>query len=101
MMRYPELAPNTKYYRLQEYIRTFKNKAEFEIEISYIEKKLGIILNNTCFRAPSAFWGNGGWQKNVQKKAWLSQGFEVYPTPIVHEGRREGVVKFRKLSRHH
>lgn len=67
-----------------------------KIKLSFIENDLGIRLNNTCFNGPSAFWGNGGWETNRQKRAWISHGYIVEDYHI-NAQTREGQGWFKKV----
>ncbi|MGV3601352.1 MAG: hypothetical protein ACO1N1_09105 [Dyadobacter fermentans] len=91
----PELLEGDKYFNLQYHIASLKKRGQTEItvDLDFIERELGIYLNNTCFKTPSSFWSNGGWETNRQKRSWISQGY-IVKEHKVDSVSRSGYVNF-------
>ncbi|WP_041735514.1 hypothetical protein [Dyadobacter fermentans] len=94
----PELFEGDKYFNLQYYIASLKKlwQTEITIDLNFIETELDIPLNDTCFKTPSSFWPNGGWETNRQKRAWISQGYIVKEYNVDSKSR-SGYVIFKSI----
>jgi len=94
-----ELAPNAKYFPLQEYFRKCKRSSNEDITltIEQIEEILRNKLPDWAFKWSAGFWGNSAMKVHVQKRAWLLQGYIVTNHTISGESRN-GEVTFRLVA---
>lgn len=88
--------PNeSKYYPLQEFFKLnfTQGKKELKLQISEVEHIIGGILPTWAFSRKDNFWSNSGYSDHIQKRAWLSQGYQVVDHSIENNSK-SGEIKF-------
>lgn len=89
-----------KYFPLQDYLVTKRAEGYQKIKISLVEI-IALVgeLPDTAYNHPSAFWGNGaGSPTHVQKRAWLSSGWNVTAWDNLKRENETGSITFSIVS---